>query len=103
MKQDKRSIKHFRCWLVESKQYVYDIQKICDGKLIKSFAEILNNPEKYVVEQETGAIDIVKNKIREGDIATRTISAKFLSGNMASWFSKIVALSCTTQSLLEEK
>lgn len=69
MKQDKRSIKHFRCWLVESKQYVYDIQKICDGKLIKSFAEILNNPEKYVVEQETGAIDIVKNKIREGDIA----------------------------------
>ena len=55
--------------MVESKQYVYDIQKICDGKLIKSFAEILNNPEKYVVEQETGAIDIVKNKIREGDIA----------------------------------
>ncbi len=69
MKQDKRSIKRFRCWLVESKQYVYDIQKICDGKLIKSFAEILNNPEKYVVEQETGAIDIAKNKIREGDIA----------------------------------
>lgn len=66
---DKRSIKRFRCWLVESKQYVYDIQKICDGKLIKSFAEILNNPKKYVVEQETGAIDIAKNKIREGDIA----------------------------------
>ena len=69
MKINKRSTKHFRCWLVESKQYVYDIQKICDGKLIKSFAEILNNPEKYVVEQETGAIDIAKNKIREGDIA----------------------------------
>ncbi len=32
------------------------------GKLIKSLAEIFNNPEKYVVEQETGAIDIVKNK-----------------------------------------
>ena len=68
-KMDKRSIKRFRCWLVESKQYVYDIKKICDGKLIKSFAEILNNPEKYVVEQETGAVDIAKNKIREGDIA----------------------------------
>lgn len=69
MEYNKRSTKRFRCWLVESKQYVYDIQKICDGKLIKSFAEILSNPEKYVVEQETGAVDIVKNKIREGDIA----------------------------------
>lgn len=89
---DKRSIKRFRCWLVESKQYVYDIQKICDGKLIKSFAEILNNPKKYVVEQETGAIEVISQ-----NIATLTISAKFLSGNMALWFSKIAVLSCTIQ------
>ncbi len=47
MKQDKRSIKRFRCWLVEL-LYVYDIQEICDGKPIKSFAEILNNPENML-------------------------------------------------------
>ena len=69
MKYNKRSIKRFRCWLVQQKKMIYDIQDLVNGDLIESFADILNNPEKYVVEQETGTIDIVKNKIREGDIA----------------------------------
>ncbi len=41
-------------------------KKICDGKLVKALPEVPIIPEKkYVVEQETGAIDIIKNKIRE--------------------------------------
>ncbi len=39
MKQDKRSIKRFRCLVGSQKQYVYDIQNL-SGKLIKAFAEI---------------------------------------------------------------
>ncbi len=44
-------------------------KSVADGSAgIKSFAKILNNPEKYVVEQDTDAIDMV-NKNPEGDIA----------------------------------
>ncbi len=55
-----RSIKLFFAagWLNQSSITAH-IQNY-DGKLIKSFAEILNNPEKYVVEQETGSLISLK-------------------------------------------
>ncbi len=55
MKQDKRLQKVFAagCWI---KAVCLWYSKICDGNQLKACRN-LNNPEKHVVEQETGAID----------------------------------------------
>ncbi len=65
---------------------MFMIFKICDGKLIKSFAEILNNPEKYVVNRKLALlISLNKNRERYCKYRNADINARF-SEYMASWF-----------------
>ncbi len=70
--------------------------------IVKSFARILNNHEKYQ-NKGTSAIDIIKNKKSEkGDIAKISpfceLSARSFEWQYGVVVSKIVAFGCTAQS-----